>query len=587
MRAQQGDALRCRPSMPARRPTSRTRRHPRRRCTGRASTATRRVRAPRRERRQADVTNLFRQSALQVLHLRGRHQGRRDPPRRRRRPPARGPDLRLGDPLRQTREAAATTPRCTASSPPPPAAPPTPPPPPPPPLPMAPRRRRARRRACRRAPAAAARRRPPPLVVVGPPPLGEFGACVSCETVCNSALDWLAHKSTQDHRGDDARACCVVERAAAAVFAAELPRQLAAGGRMTQPLSVLDDLCYLAACVPAPSRARSPSGQLRPLPRDDHVRRCRACPHTPAIAEHPGGTLGTPAGAVVATDKRMPTAGRPPAAMAAAEPSYRREPVVAAVKGAMPAEIRQLHLPRYPRRSHARRADRHAGSDDAAPRIVAATGPALRSRARPRRHRAPPARRPGKRPPAPTSASASVAGSLPGSSARTPAQPSTPQAAAAAALSAAATTGAAASSSSSAGAAASGPPPIFAVGPRQPRRAPSSVSVRCAIRRAGSTRWRSAAMPSAAMADISDDEEDRSAGDPGMVGWCRPTASWSTSSKTRRSRTICGTCSRTRAPPSSCSLAGRRAARSARVRARRPRASTFWRGGQGRQGRST
>ena len=157
---------RCRPrSTPVRRPTSRTRRRSaRRRCTGRASTATRRVRALLAANAAVDATNSFRQSALQCCTFEGHTKvaeillaAGADPLHE---------DLIYGSAIHFAKhEKPRNHAKMHRSSPPPPAAPPTPPPPPPPPPPMAPRRPPRRRRAapCRRRLVVVRRR----LVVVG------------------------------------------------------------------------------------------------------------------------------------------------------------------------------------------------------------------------------------------------------------------------------------------------------------------------------------------------------------------------------------------------------------------------------------
>ena len=296
---------------------------------------------------------------------------------------------------------------------------------------------------------------------------------------------------------------------------------------MTQPLSVLDDLCYpllmlhsfkcalaertlclypamiglCAAAEPVPTRPPSPSGT-------------------------PGGTPGTPAGA------------------AATDGDGHRGSIHSGASGckggAIRSRVNQSWPPSWPTLGAAEIRQSTfldnfsvqlftpgALTDTlvqthAAPRMLAAIGSLLRLALVPAATAHRPPADPERDHSAPTSASASVAGSLPGSAARTPAQPSTPRAAAAAALSAAATTGAAASSSSPAGAAASGPRQFslsdLAPSPgavererqmRDPPGGPDALAERrdAAVRRA--VQW----------ADILDDEEDRSAGDPKKGSW--------------------------------------------------------------------
>ena len=266
---------------PARRPTSRTRRSARRRCTGRASTAARRrPRPPRRERR-CRRHQLVPPVGAAVLHLGATPRSPRSS--------AAGADPLHEDLIYGSASTSPNTkPRNHAkmpASPPPPAAPPTPPPPPPPPPPM-PRCRRARRRAAA-APPPPPRRRPPPPRRRRPPSWRRRRHPRSCEMV-RHALDWLAALCEHGDSLRDATARALLRPSVLPLLLC-LRRSCDSSRAeigMTQPLSVLDDLCYpllmlhsfkcalaertlclypaliglCAAAEPVPTRPPSPSG---------------------------------------------------------------------------------------------------------------------------------------------------------------------------------------------------------------------------------------------------------------------------------------------------------------------------------------
>ena len=271
---------------------------------------------------------------------------------------------------------------------------------------------------------------------------------------------------------------------------------------MTQPLSVLDDLCYPLLMLHSFKCALA-ERTLCLYPA--MIGLCAAAEPTastpPSPSGTPGGTPGTPGGAVVATDgdahrgsiafggEWLQGWSHPIGVNQSWPPSW---PALGA------AEIRQsTFLDNFSVQLFTPGALTDTlVQTHAAPRMLAAIGSLLRLALVPAATAHRPPADPERDHSAPTSASASVAGSLPGSAARTPAQPSTPQAAAAAALSAA-TTGAAAVVVAG-GERRRLDPANFRCRTSRPRRAPSSASVRCATRPAGPTRSRSAATPPSA-----------------------------------------------------------------------------------------